>query len=614
MGNSRTQSITSTPDILAAVRRYWGYDSLRPLQKQAIQAGLTQRDSLVVLPTGGGKSLCYQVPPLITDRTDIVVSPLISLMKDQVDALRANGYPAVALHSNLPHDVIRELEAEIATGSQRLVFASPERLLSPDFQPLLDRLNVRAFAIDEAHCISHWGHDFRKEYRQIGQLKQRFASASIHAYTATATQRVRDDIVAQLHLHDPAVLVGTFDRPNLIYRVMPRIDLYPQVLDVIARHPGEAAIVYCISRKDTEAMAAQLQTAGVRAACYHAGMPAEQRRLTQEAFSKERLDVVAATIAFGMGIDRSDVRCVIHAAMPKSIEHYQQETGRAGRDGLPAECWLFYSPADADKWAWMLRKSAEEAQVTPEVLAAGLALLDQMQGYCAVPYCRHKFLSEYFGQPYDKPNCEACETCLGEVEADPEATVIAQKILSCVARVEQRFGVGHVVKVLRGANEQAVRRRGHDRLSTYGLLREFDAKKLTAMVYQLVEQGVLDRTHDDHPILKLNAASREVLRGERDVRLVRPKAVRRTRVEAESWEGVDRDLFDSLRALRHEIATERGVPAYVIFSNASLRDMARLRPATTDEFLRVHGVGQRKLDDFGPRFIAHIKAHATATT
>lgn len=453
----RLAQACSLSDILAVVRRYWGYDSLRPLQEQAIRAGLERHDSLVVLPTGGGKSLCYQVPPLLTGRTDVVVSPLISLMKDQVDGLRACGYPAVALYGGLPRVAIRELEEEVEGGRYRLVFAAPERLLAPGFLELLQRLPVRAFAIDEAHCISHWGHDFRKDYRQLAVLKQRFPGASIHTYTATATERVREDIVAQLHLRDPTTLVGTFDRPNLVYRVFHRLDVYQQVLEILERHPREAAIVYCISRKDTETMAARLQAAGVRAAYYHAGMEAEQRRRTQEAFSKEKLDVIAATVAFGMGIDRSDVRCVIHAAMPKSIEHYQQETGRAGRDGLPAECVLFYSFDDASTWDWLIRKSAQEANAPAEVAQAAIELLNHMQEYCSRPECRHRFLSEYFGQTYENPNCGACEVCLNEVEIDPEATITAQKILSCVARVEQRFGVGHVVKVLVGTGERLVR-------------------------------------------------------------------------------------------------------------------------------------------------------------
>ena len=326
-----------------------------------MRAGLDGRDSLVVMPTGGGKSLCYQVPAELAQRTDIVVSPLISLMKDQVDGLRECGYPAAALYSGMPLHAVQETEEQVAAGRYRLVFVAPERLLTPRFLQLIAPLKVRAFAIDEAHCISHWGHDFRPEYRQLAELKTRFPQASIHAYTATATERVRADIIEQLRLSKPVVLVGTFDRPNLVYRIIPRIDARAQVLEVLRRHPGQAAIVYCLSRNDTESMAEALKATGLRAACYHAGMEADARRQTQDAFSSETLDVVVATVAFGMGIDRSDVRCVIHAAMPKSIEHYQQETGRAGRDGLEAECVLLYSAADVLRWESLIEKSAAES-------------------------------------------------------------------------------------------------------------------------------------------------------------------------------------------------------------------------------------------------------------
>ena len=346
MTTSATRAVVNRARILQAVQQYWGYDQLRPHQMEAITAGLERQDSLVVLPTGGGKSLCYQVPPLVAQRTDIVVSPLISLMKDQVDALKACGYPAAALYSGVSDGDRREIEARAAAGQFRLLFVAPERLLTPGFLSLAKRINVRAFAIDEAHCISHWGHDFRPEYRRLAALKEHFPEASVHAYTATATDRVRQDIVAQLGLRTPRVLVGRFDRPNLIYRAVPRNDLEVQLLDVIRRHAGEAVIIYCISRADTERTAAALQARGIKAAAYHAGLDALSRTRTQDDFATEKLDVVVATVAFGMGIDRSNVRCVIHAALPKSVEQYQQETGRAGRDGLEAECVLFFSSAD----------------------------------------------------------------------------------------------------------------------------------------------------------------------------------------------------------------------------------------------------------------------------
>jgi ATP-dependent DNA helicase RecQ len=603
----------STADILATVRRYWGFSGLRPLQEQAIRAGLERRDSLVVMPTGGGKSLCYQVPAELAQRTDVVVSPLISLMKDQVDGLRECGYPAGALYSGMPADAVRETEEQISAGRLRLVFVAPERLLTPRFLQLIDRLPVRSFAIDEAHCISHWGHDFRPEYRQLAEIKTRFPEVGVHAYTATATERVRADIAQQLRLKNLAVLVGIFDRANLVYRIVPRVDPRTQVLEVLRRHLGEAAIVYCLSRKDTESMAAALRANGLRAAFYHAGMEADERRRTQDAFASEEIDVVAATVAFGMGIDRSDVRCVIHAAMPKSIEHYQQETGRAGRDGLEAECVLLYSAADVLRWESLIGKSAAEAGAPDEVIAAGRKLLEQMRRLCTGVHCRHRKLSEYFGQEYAKPNCEACDVCLNEVETLADATVTAKKILSCVARVGEGFGAEHIVDVLLGAQTERVRRWRHEELTTYGLMKGTDRKVLTNMLYQLLDDGLLDRTADERPVLRLNDSSWKVLRGNREVRLLQPRTkVGKTRIDKESWEGVDRGLFERLRALRREVADERRVPAYVLFSDATLRDMARVRPGSPAALLNVRGVGERKLADLGERFLEQIASYCSA--
>ncbi len=597
----------STADILATVRRYWGFSELRPLQEQAIRAGLEGRDSLVVMPTGGGKSLCYQVPAQLAQRTDIVVSPLISLMKDQVDGLRQCGYPAGALYSGIPLDAIRETEAQIAAGRYRLVFVAPERLLTPRFLQLIDRVQVRAFAIDEAHCISHWGHDFRPEYRQLAQLKIRFPSASLHAYTATATERVRTDIAEQLRLQKPTVLVGTFDRPNLVYRIVPRVDAQTQVLEVLRRHPGDAAIVYCISRNDTEAMAAALRRNGLRAAFYHAGMEADARRRTQDAFASEQTDVVAATVAFGMGIDRSDVRCVIHAAMPKSIEHFQQETGRAGRDGLEAECVLLYSAADVIRWESLIEKSAADASASHNVIAAARELLEHMRHFCTAVYCRHRKLSEYFGQEYSKANCDACDLCLNEVEGLADATVAAQKILSCVARAGEHFGAEHIVDVLLGADTERVRRWHHEQLTTYGLMKGSSRKTLTNMVYQLLDAGLLERSAEERPVLRLNDASREVLRGTRAVQLLQPKAkVKKNRLDEKSWDKVEGGLFETLRTLRRQLAEERRVPAYVLFSDATLREMARVRPGSVNALLNIRGVGERKLADLGQRFLEVI--------
>ncbi len=594
-------------DILSVVRRYWGFSQLRPLQEEAIRAGLERRDSLVVMPTGGGKSLCYEVPAELEQRTDIVVSPLIALMKDQVDGLRECGYPAAALYSGIPMHEVRAIEEQAEAGRLRLLFVAPERLLTPRFLHLVERLRVRAFAIDEAHCISHWGHDFRPEYRQLAELKSRFKTASVHAYTATATERVRSDIIEQLGLQNPAVLVGTFDRPNLVYRVIPRVDAHSQTYDVLRRHRDNAAIVYCISRKDAEAMADSLQENGVRAAFYHAGMDADARRRTQDAFAAEQIDVVAATVAFGMGIDRSDVRAVIHAAMPKSIEHYQQETGRAGRDGLEAECVLLYSAADVMRWESLIEKASADADVLPEILAASRNLLQHMRRFCSAIECRHRSLSEYFGQPFLKAECSACDVCLNEIDGVDDATVTAQKILSCIARTGQRFGAEHVVDVLLGANTERIRQWHHDKIKTYGLMKGTERKALTNQLYQLIDNGVLQRTTDERPVLKLNDASWAVMRGQRSVKLIQAKAnVRKTRFDEESWEGVDTGLFEELRRLRREIADDRGVPPYVLFSDATLRDLARQRPGSPATMRSVRGVGERKLIDLGDRFLGVI--------
>lgn len=614
----RTLSAEEAETVATALRRYWGFDALRPLQDNAIAAALSGQDSLVVLPTGGGKSLCYQLPPLVSRRTDIVVSPLISLMKDQVDTLMTAGYPAAALHSALTPDERRDAERRIASGSCRLVFVAPERLVLSGFRAMLRRLRVQAFSIDEAHCISHWGHDFRPEYRQLALLKEEFPDASVHAFTATATERVRRDIAEQLQLRDPAILVGRFDRPNLTYRIVPRRTLRDQVAEVLERHAGQAVIIYCISRRDTERLAEFLASSGYRAAYYHAGMEPQSRRRAQEAFTNENIDVIVATVAFGMGIDRSDVRCVVHAATPKSIEHYQQETGRAGRDGLEAECVLFASPADTIRWKSLIEKSTADAEliVDPEISGgqrtssdAAFELLDHMRKFCSPGTCRHKTLSEYFGQSYENDSCGACDICLGECENLVNGTVDAQKILSCVYRVHQRFGVGHVSDILRGANTDRILECGHDELSTYGLMKGVPKATLTNLVYQLLDQDILSRSDGEYPVLLLNTKSREVLQGQRQVWFVptqKRKRVARSDSEKNSWEGVDRDLFEELRSLRTRMARQRGVPPYVIFGDASLRDMARLKPTTPDEFRIVHGVGEKKLADYGDLFLEVI--------
>ena len=597
--------MNSTPESI--LKKYWGFDSFRPLQEQAIAAAMRGRDSLVVMPTGGGKSLCYQVPPELAGRTDIVVSPLISLMKDQVDGLREVGYPAAALHSAMSLPEIRREEDAIRSGNCRLIFCAPERLLTPRFRELVERLGIRAFAIDEAHCISHWGHDFRLEYRRMAELREIYPEASFHAYTATATARVRQDIVEQLKLRDPEVLVGTFDRPNLTYRVIPKFDVDTQVLETLRRHQDQAAIVYCISRRETEALANFLLQQGIRATHYHAGMASEARNEAQEAFLRDEKNVVVATVAFGMGIDRSDVRCVVHAGLPKSIEHYQQETGRAGRDGLPAECVFLYSSADVIRMEALISRSQETVSLPEDIKQVPFDMLQHVRQYAATIECRHEQLSQYFGQKLDGENCGACDICLDDVEGVEDATVTAQKILSCIARTEQRFGIQHIRDVLLGGTGEKVLRMRHDKLSTYGILRGTPKKTLTSIMYQMIDGGVIDRSGGDRPVLQLNDHSWEVMRGQRSVRLIQAKqSLAMSKGESDSWEGVDRGLFESLRSLRTRLAQERGVAAYLILGDRALRDIARIRPTQSETLLQVRGIGEKKLSDLGEILLSEI--------
>ncbi len=598
--------LSPLPDVVGnLLSTWWGFDALRPLQSDAIAAALAGRDSLVVMPTGGGKSLCYQLPPLVGETTDVVISPLVALMKDQVDALESIGYPAAALYAGMSDGERLSIRNRLVAGELRLLFASPERLVNTGLIDVLARVGVRRFAVDEAHCISQWGHDFRPEYRQLAMLRDRFPTASLHAYTATATPRVRDDIASQLALRDPVRLVGTFDRPNLIYRVVPRGDRTNQVMQILGRHRGEASIVYCMSRKETETLAARLAAEGFLARPYHAKLTPEARHKTQEAFANETIDTVVATVAFGMGIDRSDVRLVLHTSLPKSIEAYQQETGRAGRDGLAAECVLLYSSADVFSWESLVRKTVEQSELSEAeaepFIASQLEHLHAMRRYARATRCRHKALSEYFGQAYGESSCGACDVCLGETESLPDATIVAQKILSCVYRVEQRFGVRHVCEVLRGAKTDGVIRHGHDQLSTYGLLANLDQRSCENLVHQLLDQGLLNRSEGDRPVIQLAESAWGVLRGDDEVVLVAPRAGRAqtTKVDVDDWEGVDRDLFEQLRRWRRRVSQERGKPAWTILDDKALRSIAREKPLSPAALLRCRGIGEKRLAEFG---------------
>jgi ATP-dependent DNA helicase RecQ len=599
------------------IARYWGYSALRPLQREAMDAVLAGRDSVVVMPTGSGKSLCFQAPALVKSGLALVVSPLISLMKDQVDTLVGNGVAAGLYNSSLASDEKTAVLAGLREGRYRLLYVSPERLVGDGSDSFIARLaswNPSFVAVDEAHCISQWGHDFRPEYRQLGRLRQLLPGISVHAYTATATARVRRDIAAQLELTQPIELVGSFDRPNLLYRVLPRAVLKRQLLDVLERHQGEAGIIYCTSRREVDALAAWLGEIGVSARPYHAGLSDEERKAHQDAFLTERVQVIVATVAFGLGIDRSDVRFVVHAGAPRSLEHYQQESGRAGRDGLEAECLLISSSADFMKWRLMLEQNGE-------LTDGSRSLLRLMERYATSVGCRHRHLSAYFGDQYPKDECAACDVCLGELEAAPEPVVVARKVLSCVVRVGQRFGATHVANVLRGQSNEQVVSRAHDKLSTFGLLADASLAEVRGYIEQLIGLGLLQQTDDAYPVLRVTADGVKLLKDENSVpglTLARqhiPKkgeTRQRSRAESESWEGVDRTLFERLRGLRLDIARARGVPPYVIFHDATLREMARLRPASVASLMTVKGVGARKAEDLGGIFLETIRTHGSA--
>ena len=600
-----TAELTQAEKVL---RDVWGYDAFRPLQENSIRCVLDRRDSLTVLPTGGGKSLCFQVPALCVDGMAVVVSPLISLMKDQVDALQACGVSAAFVNSSQTNDEKRAVAEQMRAGTLKLLYVAPERLLTDRMIDFLRQTRVSFFAIDEAHCISNWGHDFRPEYRGLRLLKDHFPESSIHACTATASGPVREDIVAQLGLDQAAVLVGDFDRPNLVYRMLRANNRMQQVVEIVSRHRGESCIVYCISRKEVERTAEVLKQMGFSALPYHAGLDDVQRKINQDAFIKEQCDVIVATVAFGMGIDKSNVRCVIHAGMPKSIEHYQQESGRAGRDGLESECVLLYSGADFMTWKKIMESDNQAAY------EGAVKSLNAMNKLCTSTVCRHRAIVQYFGQSYTQQTCEACDVCLDELELVEDPLTISQKILSCVVRLEERFGAVHTAKVLVGADEARIHELKHDKLSTYGLMAAEGLPAVRIWIDQLISQGYLQRI-GEYQVLSVTESGRRLLKRDGNPRLtVATPAVLNKRsgsaVEP-SWEGVDRGLFDALRKLRSEMALARSVPAYVIFGDEPLRDFARFRPTTVERLAKIRGVGEQKKQDFADTFIVAIRDFCT---
>ncbi|MEZ6046320.1 MAG: DNA helicase RecQ [Planctomycetaceae bacterium] len=606
---SDRMSIESHTEALREViEQYWGYDDFRPLQEAAMLSVVEERDSLVVLPTGGGKSLCYQVPALTMEGLAVIVSPLISLMKDQVDALKACGIPAAYLNSTLNWDESRDVFDEIRTGTLKLLYVAPERLMNSYLLEKLVQAKVSFIAIDEAHCVSMWGHDFRPHYRELKQIREIFPDIAIHAYTATATEPVRDDIVKQLGLQQPEILVGPFDRPNLSYSVEQINDRIQQIRTVIDRHPHESGIVYCISRKEVENVSNTLNEYGYKSLPYHAGLPDDERSSNQEDFIQDQVDIIVATIAFGMGVDKPNVRYVIHAGLPKSLENYQQESGRAGRDNLEAECCLFYSEADIFSWERILSDQPDQ------VREASMNSIRSMLGYCHAYTCRHQQLVAHFGQSLEERCEHHCDVCRGDYELVEEPLVVAQKIISSVYRQDQRYGASYTASVLKGSRDKKVLANGHDQLSTYGLLKNEGLATIRNWINQLVAQRFLQKV-GEYQLVQITDTGWQVLKGNLTPKLIQPrvesKAERSSRqaqeIQGEAWEGVDHQLFDHLRKLRLETAQKESLKPYMIFSDETLRGLARHRPSALEKLLQVKGVGQKKADDFGEQFLEAIR-------
>ena len=593
-------------DLHLTLKTTFGYNAFRPLQREIIDTALADRDVFALLPTGGGKSLCFQLPALHRTGLTIVVSPLIALMKDQVDQLRAAGVAATYLNSSVEPDEARSRLRGLHRGEWRLLYVAPERLMLDDWKENLTAWNVTAIAIDEAHCVSEWGHDFRPEYRQLNRLRKLLPGVPVMALTATATERVREDIIKHLHLRDPAVFVASFNRPNLTYKVLAKDQPLKQIIDFVRKREDESGIIYCASRATTERVAEALAGRGFSARAYHAGLDIENRSRNQEAFLRDDVKIICATIAFGMGINKPNVRWVIHHDLPKNIEGYYQETGRAGRDGLPGDCLLLFSGGDAAKQTHFIEEITNEHEKN-----VARAQLRQIMHYAESSGCRRSELLEYFGEIFPSNNCAACDNCL-EPRATYDGTVVAQKFLSCLYRIAQHgsfnVGLNHIVDVLTGAATDKIERWGHDRLTTYGIGQEISRPAWAAIARELMRLGYVTVAEGGFATLELAPEGREVLRSRAPITLTKPldlpKAKRTARREGDI--ACDEILFTRLRALRKQLADERQVPAYVVFGDATLRQMARDYPTRVEAMEGITGIGEKKRAEFGATFATAI--------
>ncbi|MEZ9706232.1 ATP-dependent DNA helicase RecQ [Vibrio breoganii] len=584
----------------------FGYQEFRDGQQQVVDAALSGKDSLVIMPTGGGKSMCYQVPMLVASGMGLVISPLISLMKDQVDQLKANGVAAECINSSMTREQLLSVYNRMHQGKIKLIYVSPERVLMHEFMERLQHLEINLIAIDEAHCISQWGHDFRPEYASLGQLKQQFSHVPFMALTATADDTTRLDINGRLQLDDPLCYLGSFDRPNIRYTLVEKAKPVAQVIRYLATQKGQCGIIYCGSRKKVEMVTEKLCNNGIRAMGYHAGMDPDERGYVQEAFQKDDIQIVVATVAFGMGINKPNVRFVVHFDIPRNIESYYQETGRAGRDGLPAEAMTLYDPSDINWLRRMLDEKEDEQQKKVE-----MHKLNAMSAFAEAQTCRRQVLLHYFGE-YREKACGNCDICIDPPKTF-DGTEAARKALSCVYRVNQSFGMGYVTEVLRGMQNIRIRENGHDKLTTYGIGRDNSHDYWVSVMRQLVHKGMLTQNIARNSTLQLTEEARPLLRGDMELELAVPRLDLTVSAKSDKTltKHYDKKLFAKLRNLRKRVADEEGLPPYVVFNDATLIDMADILPTSYGEMLAVNGVGQRKLDKYADAFLDLIQEHIT---